>query len=424
MSIKYKKLVLLEDGVPKYLQDENGVFLTSKDVVDDYISNDEIEQAIRGKITKRYFRVYLLHEDETIKEDITNHVILTGSLEKTYQQGQTRSLTLTLMNPEQIWYPSPIKGKLWRNTKFRLDMGVQLEDTVYWVQEGVFVVQDPDLSNTGSNATVTLQLCDKFGLLDGTISGTTEQDIEIPLGTNIERAMMKLLKQERNKMGDVYDEKSISFPVKYKDSKTAYTIKKTSHSTIGEILIDLANMISCDIFYDEYGHLVVRNNLDDLDYHNRTIAWNFKDTDIDLEHNGVTMKHEWAKIKNKIIVIGANINGLICKGVAENNNDASPYSVNGNFGIQTEIITDDLIYTPALCEGRALYELKKNAMRNIQIKFNCIYIPHIIPNDLVRWSFDAYNLLNEELVVQSVSIPLNPKELMSVSVTNIKELPL
>ena len=424
MSTKYKKLVVMENGEAKYLQDEEGKFLTSNDLIESYVPIDEIERAIRGKILKRYFRVYLLHEDESIKEDITDHVILTGSLEKTYQQGQTRSLTLTLMNPEQIWYPSPIKGKLWKNSKFRLDMGIQLENTIYWVQDGIFVVQDPDLNNSNSNTTVTLQLFDKFALLDGTISGATENDIEIPLGTNIKKAILKLLRLEKNKMGEVYDEKLISFPTKYKDHVTAYTIKKTAASTIGEIIIDLANMISCDVFYDENGHLVVRDNLDDLDYHNRSVAWTFKKIDVDLEHNGVTIKHEWTKIKNKIIVIGANINGLLCKGIAENNNEASPYNTSGNFGIQTEIITDEMINTPTLCEGRALYELKKNAMRNIQIKFNSIYIPHIVPNDLVRWSFDAYNLLNEELVVQSVSIPLNPSELMSLSVTNIKELPL
>ena len=278
MSTKYKKLVVMEGGEAKYLQDEEGRFLTSNDLIESYVPIDEIERAIRGKILKRYFRVYLLHEDESIKEDITDHVVLSGSLEKTYQQGQTRSLSLTLMNPEQIWYPSPIKGKLWKNSKFRLDMGIQLENTIYWVQDGVFVVQDPDLNNSSSNTTVTLQLFDKFALLDGTISGTTDTDVEIPLGTNIKRAILKLLRQEKNRMGEVYDEKLISFPTKYKDHVTAYTIKKTSASTIGEIIIDLANMISCDVCYNTSGNLVLTPGAttnDDLD--NKSILWNYED---------------------------------------------------------------------------------------------------------------------------------------------------
>ena len=68
--------------------------------------------------------------------------------------------------------------------------------------------------------------------------------------------------------------------------------------------------------------------------------------------------------------------------------------------------------------------MKKNTMRNTSISFESIYIPHLTPNDLVRWSFSNYGYINENFIVDSVSIPLNPKERMSVSITNLDTLPL
>ena len=63
-------------------------------------------------------------------------------------------------------------------------------------------------------------------------------------------------------------------------------------------------------------------------------------------------------------------------------------------------------------------------MRNVSISFDCLYVPHIAPNDIVRWSFEDYNYVDENFIVDSVSIPLNPKEKMSMNITNISDLPL
>lgn len=423
MSIRYKKIVLedINDNSTKYLMMDTD-FIVLDEIDETYIPLDEIERVLRAPILTRFFRLFLLHEDETLKEDITNQVVLTGELEKTYQQGQVRSLNVTLMNPEKIWNPAPYSGKLFANTKFRLQIGVILDNTMYWRDEGVFVCQDPQLNNSDANKTVSIQLHDKFALLDGTISGTTETDYEIPVGTNIYQGVRSIIRQAKDNFGHPYDNQPIIFPTKYINEKTAYTIKKTADNNLGDILIDLANMLSCDIFYDELGRLTFRDNLDDLDYHNRITVWNYNTNG--SETIGISREDKWSEIKNRIIVKGANINGMLCKGIAENTNPSSAYNINGNFGIKPKIIEDNLIYSPTLCLQRAQYELKKNAIKNISISFDSIYIPHMSPNDLVRWTFDDYNYHNEEFIVQSVGIPLNPSELMHVSITNVNELPL
>lgn len=424
MSVRYKKIILEDindNNALKYLMIDSD-FIALDEIDETYIPLEEMERVLRAPILTRFFRLFLLHEDETLKEDITDQVVLTGELEKTYQQGQIRSLNLTLMNPEKIWNPSPYSGKLFANTKFRLQIGVLLDNIMYWKNEGVFVCQDPQLNNSDAEKTVSIQLYDKFALLDGTISGTTETDYEMPVGTNIFQGVRSIVRQMKDNLGHPYDNQPIIFPVKYMKEKTAYTIKKTADNNLGEILIDLANMLSCDIFYDELGRLTFRDNLDDLDYHNRLTVWNYDSNG--TETIGVSREDKWSEIKNRIIVKGANINGLLCKGIAENTNPSSAYNINGNFGIKPKIIEDNLIYSSLLCSQRAQYELKKNAMKNTSISFDSIYIPHMMPNDLVRWSFEDYNYYNEEFIVQSVGIPLNPNEPMSVSITNINELPL
>ena len=384
------------------------------------VSFKEMEKALRYPIAQRTFRIFLLHEDETIKQDITPFVLLDGSLEKTYQQGQTRSMSITLINANNIWNPSPVKGQLFANSKFKIQMGVRVGNIDYWTDEGIFVCQDPDLSNQDANKTVSIELFDKFALLDGTITGIIETDFEIPLGTNIYKALRSLLRLPKDNLGNPYDAQRIVFPLKYMNEKVPYTIQKTANNNIGEIIIDLANCLSCDVFYDETGHLTFRDVLDDLDYHNRNSVWNFQDN----EFINVRRKDNWSKIKNRYIVIGSNINGAQCKGIAENINASSPYNVNGNFGVRPEIIEDSLIYSNTYCEQRARYELKKNQMRNTSISFDCIFIPHISPNDLVRWSFEDYNYVNQKFIVDSVSIPLHPKERMGLTITNLDELPL
>lgn len=400
-----------------YFITQEGQFTSSESQM---MSLIEMEKILRYPLAQRTFRLFLLHENETIKQDITPYVLIDGSLDKTYQQGQTRSMSINLINSTNIWNPSPVRGHLFANSKFKLQMGVSVQNQTYWVDEGIFVCQDPELDNADANKIVSVELFDKFALLDGTIMGTTETDYEIPLGTNIYKAVRSLLRLPKDNLGNPYDSQNIMFPLKYMEEKTPYTIQKTANNTIGEIITDLASCLSCDVFYDEIGRLTFRDTLDDLDYHNRNSMWNYQKGEV----VNIRRQDEWSKIKNRYIVLGSNINGAQCKGIAENTNPASPYNINGNFGIRPEVIEDSLIYSNTYCYQRARYELKKNTMRNVSISFDSIYIPHLNPNDLVRWSFEDYNYVNENFIVDSVSIPLDPKNKMSTTLTNLSDLPL
>ena len=399
-------------------------------------SLQEIEHFVRAPTSQRYVRFYLLHDDETIKQEITDWVLPSGSLEKKNESGQSRSTSITLKNEKvltttgykngipikqtsYLWTPTPNKGNLWTYNKIKVVSGLVLKDKVYEVEEGVFVLHDPSMQVNNAEHTISMQCYDKFALLDGTIDGKGDMDYEIPLNTDLFQALESMLRLER-RPGVPFDLKPLIFPIKYKNEKTPYTIKKTSESSIGEIIKDLVLMISCDVRYDDSGNMVITDSLADLDYHNRKISWNYSPNE--FKNPSITLKR--SQIKNKVTVVGSNINGIMCKGEAVNDNPASNYNINSSFGIKSIKITDDLIYTPMLCKERARYELKKYAQNYATINFTSNYIPHLEPGDIVRWTYDPWGIEQEELLVNTISLPYDGKSLMSLSCTNLKELPL
>ena len=642
---RYKKIKTSENY---FLQDARQIprTLVTSERVEQQVPWWEIERALRSPLSKRYYRLLLLNENETPKEDVTQWVTFNGSVKKVYNQGQTRTLDVTFNNPDRIWNPSAIKGKLWVNSKFKLEIGIELEGEIYYVDEGVYVCNNPTLDNSTAMKQVSVQLHDKFALLDGTINGTFDIDLQIPRNTPIEMAINMLLREPRDAFNNPFDGKPVIFPLRYKLEKTTYTIKKTAQNTIGDVLIDLANILSCDIFYNEVGNLVLREGNLDIDNLSKNVAWtysgaksntssqwppfvrrsykqgekisngdlaftarrdlfalpenrhfwkadipnrdsanppqngdrifnlsanrsyeywvtayntlfdvspserigafistasntpqfrnfsnvyvssafnltlnqdntyttstglsgtysfadNFRtilfddsffaitfNTDsftfngwtftyeqattyppqvyivqagkyvasthindgwieigcsenfqsrewiqdemrtefVDLEFANVRTQSAWEKIYNRVVVTGANSGmGFLFRGIAENTNPRSVYNTKSLFGIKTLVINENMIRGTSLCRERARYELRKNMQRYITITFDSIYIPHIQPNDLVRFTHPDLDIFNELLLVQELTIPLAPTQPMSITLTNVSELPL
>ena len=412
-------------------------YFTSNIEVQGYIPNEEIVNAVRSPIGRRYTKFYLLHDDETIKEDITANVLLNGSIEKKNSSGQSRSCSVSLINEKTkvltgfkgkdtpiyeyryIWMPTPRKDNLWYFNKLKVVNGIQLYDRQYEVDEGIFVLYDPSFSLNDSGNTVSLQLYDKFALLDGTVDGIADIDYEIPVGASLSGALTSLVRLEKSP-GIPYDLKDVRFPMKYLNEKTPYTLKKTKDNSIGDIIKDLSLMISCDYKYNDYGNLVISDTLSEVDYHNRSISWTFEDHS--GEYKDPNMKVARSKIKNKITVIGANTNGRLAKGTVENTNPYSSYNIYSEFGVKAKTFTEDLLYTDTLCRERARYELKKMMRDYVSLSFQSTYIPHLEPDDIIRFSNADLGIENEEFIINSISIPHNPSEWMSLTCSNIKEI--
>ncbi len=170
------------------------------------------------------------------------------------------------------------------------------------------------MSDSAANSSLTIQLYDKFALLDGTIDGKGELDYEIPAGTSVYEALRQLLKLPKNKKNEPYDVKDIIFPLQYKNALLAYTIKKTSENSIGDLIKEIAQSIACDVGYNAYGNLEIEDSIGELDYHNQSIIWNYDE--YKGEYANPSMDIKYSQIKNKVIVVAledmvANISVLV-----------------------------------------------------------------------------------------------------------------
>lgn len=343
----------------------------------------DLTMALKAPIVTPVFRLYLLHEDESIREDISEY-LLNCSLSITYQTGQRRSLSVTLVNDNNRFSPAPITGLIWIGSKLRFDTGILLNKTVYWKQQGIFVVQDPSLSIIGGNNTITFSLCDKFGLLDGTVFGKSSLKTIIPQGIHMRSAVGAIVSSDRGN-GIPYDVKPVLFDSRYADTEIFYTIKQDFNANCGDILIQLAESISCDIFYNEYGNCVLKSGLDDFagdDGLPVVYSLNEGDNDV-LNYN---LSYNWKNMRNRIVVKGAIVNGYQFSGESAITSPKSPYCI-ALSGESAEVISDSKIYSDSLCRDRADYELIKRTRGIRTVNISTSYIPHLNVNEVIYLNF-------------------------------------
>ena len=414
--IKNKQLYVFDDNnnyVPFNTVD-NEIFLTA-DPIEGLFSFDDYYMAVHSSLSQRVPRLYLLNEDETVKQEVTEY-LTACSIDLSYEQGVTRSASVTLFNKDGIWTPNPITGFLWKGSKFRIEVGLYYNGNIFWANYGIFTPVDPVIDDEAH--TVQFQMQDKFAFLNGTIGGKIDSDFKIPVGTSVYDAIKACLTAGKE-AGTWYDTKPIIFPTNKSNIKTPYTISKSPGLTYGEIIIELANMISCDVYYNEHGNLVVFGDSDDISLEDRTVLWNFNDTIPLYTQPNITM--DLSKVVNKVTVVGAILNGYRFKGVAINNNANSRTNIHLT-ELNPEYIEDSNITSDALCLSRAKYELQKRTLLGLQIKLNCVFIPNLLPGNLITWTNTKHGFLNEKFFINSISLDVLNPTLMNISLTNVREV--
>jgi hypothetical protein len=377
---------------------------------------------VKAQTIRPIFRITLLNQDETFREDISDYVLVSGStLSVEYKQGQRRSLTLELDNTSGKFIPNGIMGVIWINTKIKVELGFTMPsgDIVY-NPAGVFVVSDPSATRDGVEKTISIQLYDKFALLDGTLGGTLDSTYNIEAGTNVRSIMQATLLQD-NGNGYPIDTKPIIFDSLYSNTTTATSISKSPNDSYGDMLIDLANMMSCDIWYDINGNLTIRSGISDISHVNKPTLWEYSDSELEYLTNST--EYDFSKCKNIVTVVGANANNdLIYTGVATNNNAQSPTAV-GLIGNKLSYIEDSNIHSDSEALQRAEYELNKVTMLQLVITVDSTYMIHLDVNECISITDSFFNYSADRFIIQSLSIPLSIDSKIAIQCTNIADLP-
>ena len=386
------------------------------------IPPDTYVSLVKAQHIRPRFRLSMLYQDESFREDISDYLIEgSGTLNINYQQGQRRSLSFTLDNTTGKFTPNGLQGTLWLDSKFKLELGMEFDNgDIVWKSAGIFVVGQPNATRQQATKTVDVQCYDKFALLDGTLGGVLDSTYQVDEGKFVYQVMQETLLQD-NGNGYPIDGKEIVFDSSLKDSKTQYTLSKSPNDSLGSILTDLADMISCDIYYGVEGNLVVRSGIKDISQVNKPTLWTYSDKE--LEYISNTTTYDFAKVKNKVTVVGSNVNGeQIFSQTATNTNPQSPTRVSV-IGVKQLYLEDSNISSDPLALQRAEWELNRLSILQQTIQVASSFMIHLDVNNCIAINDDFFDYSDNRFIIQSLGVPLSANSMISIECTNIASLP-
>lgn len=389
------------------------------------VYNADYVSLVKASVIKPKFKIELLDLYENTIGEITKDISAdnSGSISINYQQGVRRSCSFTLSDTFGKYRPMSNDNIFGFNTKFKIYVGlenIQTEET-YWFSQGIFYTTNPTSSHANSNKTVTVNGVDKFGIFT---SDTGYNQLE---GTYIVPAKSKLYAVVKDilslELGNGYmiDPKEPHIDAEFIDYELPYDIKKSPGSYMGDILIELGNVLGADIFYDTNGILNITSGTTDITYSKQSSIWDFSDVLPEYSNGSVSLNTIDAI--NIVKVVGNQVNDSeIYIGNAENHNPLSPTAIEK---IGRKIYYEESANLPnqARADEYAKYVLNSKSIIQTAIGFSSTLIPHLDVNRVITITDDYYKYEQERFIIQSITLPLDSKTLMSISCNNIASLP-
>lgn len=381
-------------------------------------SIENIKNELSRSVIRPRFRLHWLNEDETVRGTLPQEDITGGSYNENYQNGQRRSLSVTLFNPTGKYTPS-ING-IWAGSKFSFEVGIELSDgSTMWFPKGIYVVTSASVSRSSGVLTTNMELSDKYSVLEGAL-GTLETTYTIQPGEVIEDVIGDILLLSKGN-GESLDPKPFIYNSAFKGKLTQATITKEAGGNIGEIITELATQLSAEVFYDTEGQLnfVPTNDVtDDVDkpviYQIYDEYGDFASNDFSFDLNGII---------NRVIVVGSSLNEGVCEAVAVNDDPSSPLCYQ-RIGYRTgSPVNDTNITSDILAQERAEYELRQQLILKASVNISTMFNPLLLVNNMIGVTDEFYGLQQEKFLIQSLSYSLDYSGLMSVSCTNARNLP-
>ncbi len=349
------------------------------------------------------------HIPNTVKSHFSS-LHHSGNLNIQRANGVRRTVDLTLINtPDNPNYIDP--NMLYIRSKFQLYLG--LEDgsqNIEWFPHGLFVINDPSVVSNYSNGTIAFQGIDKFGLWTE-VGGELDSSLIIPLGSSVIGAIQSTLTLAGDIKKPIIDT--------YLVGKTVpYTMTYKIGDKIGQVLIDLAQLYSCNIYYDEIGQLVIERDIPD---EIKSSQWDF--TTEQFHYMGAKNDYRFSELYNAVLVVGSNINGQTVSYKARNMNLLSPTSI-PNVGFERVFYyQSDNLSTVQECQDLANYILyRKTAVQN-EVEIYSTPMLHILPDQIITLTDSSMNLNRERYIVNKLTIPLKIGDKCTLDVVKSKEIP-
>lgn len=391
----------------------------------DVINNRYIELLKRSTIFPKFKMELVDRNESTVLKEIIQDIDASnsGSISINYQQGVRMSCTLNLINNDGLYNLSMGSGYLWMGAKFRLYIGIYDTDNgdIYWFSEGVYYINNPVDNNNLSEKYITITGVDKFGFLGSELNynqlvGTYHVD-----ANNLIYDVIKSILALDIGNGFRVDSVEPYLDPLYSEEVLPYTIEKAPGSYLGDILIELANILGANIYYDKRGHLVIKSGTIDLAYSREGAIWNF--VDVLPEYMGSNISYNYSDVVNVIPVVGNNVNDKIYSYTAENNNPSSPTRISLIGRKEMAPVETSMAYNEERAKDYAEYLLNRKSIVQTLINFQISLIPHLDVDKVCNITDKYYNYEQQRFIIQSINFPLNTTSNTNISASNIASLP-
>lgn len=402
---------------------------------------DKVSQEYRDALLSRvYFpviKVELMDYGENVFAELQQDISAqdSGSISVNYQQGVRRSCSLTLINIDGEYLPS-LQSKIWINSKFKVYNGIRIpatytypEEDYYWFSQGVFVLTDPVANEDLSNRTITLNGVDKFGMLGSETNFTqTEGTYLIEAGTEIGEVIKTILNENMGN-GYPFDVATPIIDPTVAKNELPYELKKAPDEYFADIIIEMANMFDCDVFYDTNGRFnFMPTSLNNERLKDRlTISgddnaslWDYED--VFTDYGSLNNQYSFTEVYNMVTVVSTHPNYDTFEATVSNNLPSSPVAIQV-IGKKRKYIESSQCYNQDTVNNYALYQLRKLSIVQQSLTFNSIIIPHLDVNLPITIQDKHFGYEKEKYIIQSLSFPISSTGQVSVTASNVANIP-
>lgn len=398
----------------------------------DYYSkiDDAYLAELHKPMRKMYVKMEILSHYEGAIGEITSDLSSTdGSITINKEQGCRRSCSLSIIDRSGKYIPQK-DSSFWYNRKFKIFIGLQVDENIYWFPQGVFVTK----SANSNGRRLNVEGVDKYGFLDGTLNARmclVEYQASVTnskKGTNIATLIKDTLMLDLGNNIPLDPVEPIIDPIFY--NVTLYDdIVVDEGGYLGEIFDKITEMYGANIYYDVNGRLRMERVFNyNLPSWYRHLSPQFELSETEITETDINYTYNYDGV-NIITVTTDNTNGEIYSYTAKNENPQSPVNINA---IGYKGLDGGTYYIPLgdtseesgeeKCRQQAEYMLLQHTCMSTGISYNLPITPHLNVDNTVRVSNDYYNFDKQLFIVNSITMPLSATE-MSIEATNLQWLP-
>lgn len=398
-------------------------------------------KALRGDFIK-LCRLRFLQPDGSTAFTLDNNpqnprstaFIAQGSISMNWQNGRRRTADVTLYNADGEYDYNV--NSVWYGTEIALDEGLVLPDgSEYYIQQGVFLILNPEEALEPNQRTITLHLADKSANLDGTLLGCLDGTYEVEVGTNVFAPIVSLLAEDRGN-GMPLDRTAPIFTEYYNGrtqllpdgstvllTDTPYTLTiDAENGTVWNVIEGLCAMINAWVGYDESGALRIDPSQDDISDADKPIVWRFGMNEAQLLGASYTLNN--TEVYNDYIVLGEMMDdNSQPSGRAQNLDPASDTNIQ-TIGRKTKREARAGYFTNTQCVDYANWMLKRSSILQKSVSISCSQMFHIHGNDLVTITrADKTGSPTERHLVQGFTRPLIGTAPMTIDAVSVVDIP-